>query len=357
MWHTAAAHALIIPVGGWVEPLAAGGHAESPESKRRFKSLLDVSGLTAKLDVRTAPSVSKGQLLKVHGKDYLAEFKRLSDSGGGELGARAPFGPGSYEIASLSAGLAVRAVDDVLKGDVQNAYALSRPPGHHCMPDEAMGFCLMANIAVAIEEAKAAHGVGRVAVVDWDVHHGNGTQAIYYDRDDVLTISVHMDGGFPPGMGAPDQRGEGAGEGANLNIPLLPGAGQVAYCRAFEQLVVPALLKFKPDLIVVASGFDANGFDPLSRTLAHSGTFADLTRMMVEAADELCEGRLVLVHEGGYAEAVVPFCGLAVMEELSGHSTDVEDPFRALLENRQPPKILTDLQLQLLSEQAEAAGF
>ncbi|NKB51488.1 MAG: class II histone deacetylase [Rhizobiaceae bacterium] len=357
LWHTAAAHALLVPVGGWVEPLAAGGHAESPESKRRFKSLLDVCGLTAQLDVQSAAPATLEDLLRVHGRDYLEQFQRLSDEGGGELGTRAPFGPGSFDIACLSAGLAMRAVNDVLGGEIKNAYALSRPPGHHCLPDEAMGFCLLANIAIAIEAARKNHQVERIAVVDWDVHHGNGTQAIYYDRDDVLTISLHMEGGFPPGLSAADMRGEGAGLGANLNIPLLPGAGQVAYLAAFEKLVMPKLKDYRPDLIIVASGFDANGFDPLSRTLAHSGTFADMTQMIMAVADELCQSRLVLVHEGGYAEAVVPFCGIAVMESLSGIKTEVEDPFRTLLEGRQPPQVLTDLQLKLIDEQAAAAGF
>jgi len=357
LWHTAAAHALLVPVGGWVEPLAAGGHAESPDSKRRFKSLLDVSGLTAKLDVRSADPATMDDLLRVHGRDYLTRFKALSDGSGGELGTRAPFGSGSFEIAAISAGLAMRAVDDVMQGAVKNAYALSRPPGHHCLADEAMGFCLLANIAIAIEAAKVKHGIERIAVVDWDVHHGNGTQAIFYDRGDVCTISIHMEGGFPPGLGAADMRGEGAGKGCNLNIPLLPGAGQEAYMAAFQRLVLPKLVAYKPDLIVVACGFDANGFDPLSRTLAHSGTFADMTRMIMAAADELCGSRLVLVHEGGYAEAVVPFCGVAVMEKLSGIGTEVVDPFRTLLEQRQPPAVLTDLQLKLIDEQVHEAGF
>ncbi len=355
LWHTAAAHALIEPVGGWVEPLAAGGHAESPETKRRFKSLLDVSGLTAQLDVRSADHAEMDDLLRVHGKDYLNEFKKLSDAGGGELGTRAPFGPGSYEIALRSAGLAMRAVDDVLSGDVKNAYALSRPPGHHCLPDEAMGFCLLNNISIAIEAAKRKHGVDRVAVVDWDVHHGNGTQVVYYERNDVLTVSIHTESGFPPGLSVPELRGEGAGDGYNLNVTLLPGVGHDSYISAFNKLVLPSLMAFQPELIIVACGFDANGFDPLSRTLAHSDTFRDMTSMIMKAADDLCGGKLVLVHEGGYAEAVVPFCGVAVMEELSGIRTEVVDPFAALLKGRQPPKVLIKLQETLLDEQVRAS--
>ena len=215
----------------------------------------------------------------------------------------------------------------------------------------------MNNIAIAIEVARKKHGVQRIAVVDWDVHHGNGTQVIYYDRPDVLTISIHMEGGFPPGLSATDMRGEAAGEGYNLNVPLLPGAGHESYISAFDKLVIPKLEAYKPDLIIVASGFDANGFDPLSRTLAHSGTFAALTRLMMEAAQFLCNGRLVLVHEGGYAESVVPFCGLAVMEQLSGVKTDVIDPFRELLEARQAPEVLQQLQNELIDQQAATAGL
>ena len=180
LWHTAAAHALILPVGGWVEPLAAGGHAESPESKRRFKSLMDVSGITAKLDVRSAPHATHDDLLSVHGEEYLRAFKKMSDEGGGELGTRAPFGPGSYEIACLSAGLAKRAVDDVLSGDLPNAYALSRPPGHHCMPDEAMvGIEL---IRFDMSEYMERHTVSRLI--------GAPPGYVGFDQGGLLTDSV-----------------------------------------------------------------------------------------------------------------------------------------------------------------------
>lgn len=156
LWHAAGPHALTLPVGGWVQPPAAAGHAESPETKRRLKSLLDVSGLTARLQLRSAPPASDEDLLRVHPAHYLERFKALSDAGGGSLGQDAPIGPGSYEIARLSAGLAIAALDAVLAGEADNAYSLSRPPGHHCLPDQAMGFCFFANIAVAIEAAKRA---------------------------------------------------------------------------------------------------------------------------------------------------------------------------------------------------------
>lgn len=335
-WHSGGAFALTMPVGGWVQPTSGSGLAEAPETKRRMKSLLDVSGLTARLSTGGATAVSEEDLLRVHPAEYLARFKGLSDSGGGELGDHAPIGPGSYEIACRSAGLAMAAVNAVLAGEVDNAYALSRPPGHHCLPDQAMGFCLLSNIAIAIEAAKAARGLGKVAVVDWDVHHGNGTQAIYYRRDDVLTVSLHQEGCFPPGYSGANDQGEGQGTGFNLNVPLPAGSGHDAYLQAMQRIVIPALDRFEPELIIVACGFDANAVDPLARMQLHSESFREMTRLMREAAERLCGGRLVLVHEGGYSEAYVPFCGHAVMEELSGVETDVRDPMLEFLQQQQP---------------------
>ncbi|MNZ33491.1 Histone deacetylase-like amidohydrolase [compost metagenome] len=357
LWHSASQHALILPVGGWVQPPSAAGHAESPETKRRLKNLMDVSGLTRQLDLRSAAPPSEEDLLRVHPAHYLERFKALSDAGGGLLGDHAPIGPGSYEIAKLSAGLAIAAVDAVLHGEADNAYALSRPPGHHCLADQAMGFCFLANIPLAIEAAKARHGIERVAVIDWDVHHGNGTQAIYYQRPDVLTVSLHQEGCFPAGYGGAADRGEGAGEGCNLNIPLLPGGGHDAYLYAFERLVVPALARFRPQLIVVACGYDANAVDPLARMLAHSGTFRALTARLRQVAEEFAEGRLVLVHEGGYSEAYVPFCGQAVIEALAGVNTAVEDPLLGFIEQQQPNAEVRALQRRLLDRQAEECGL
>lgn len=357
LWHQQGPHALVLPVGGWVQPPASGGHPESPETKRRLKSLMDVSGLSAALAVRSADPATRAELERVHPAAYLDRLKAQSDAGGGEAGVGAPFGHGSYEIAALSAGLARQAVLDVMAGTFDNAYSLSRPPGHHCLPDQGMGFCLLANIPVALEAARARHGALRVAVIDWDVHHGNGTEAIYLDRADTLTISLHQAGCYPPGSGLAANRGQGAGEGANLNIELIPGMGHESYLDAFTLLVEPAVRAFAPDLIVVASGFDANGFDPLARMQAHSGTFRAMTRRVMALADALCGGRLVVVHEGGYAEAVVPFCGLAVIEELSGQRTPVEDPTLPMIAATQPDAGVIAFQRARLEAQARAMGF
>ena len=333
-WHSGGDYAFMAPVGGLVQPL--GGLPESPESKRRLKNLAEVSGLLAELRVSGAAPATTEDLLRVHPKAFLDLFRETAEKGGGELGLRAPFGRDGYDIAALSAGLAKGALMSVLDGDLQNAYSLSRPPGHHCLPDWQNGFCLLANIAIAAEAAIAAKKAERIAVLDWDVHHGNGTEAIFYDRADVLAVSIHQERNYPLDKGDLADRGEGAGAGFNLNIPLPPGTGHVGYMMAMERLALPAIRAFKPDVIIVACGFDAAAFDPLGRMLCTTETYRELTRATMALADEVCGGRLVMVHEGGYSEVHVPFCAHAVLEEMSGSEIRAEDPFGATLRQRQP---------------------
>ncbi|MEM9348960.1 MAG: class II histone deacetylase [Pseudomonadota bacterium] len=330
-WASGGNYAFMAPVGGLVQPMAAGGLPESPETKRRFKNLVDVTGMAAHLAIASAEAATEDDLRRVHTPAYLKEFKEASDAGGGELGLRAPFGPGGYELAQLSAGLAKQALADTLSGKVSHAYALSRPPGHHCLPDFPNGFCLLANIAIALEAARAQDPDLKAAVLDWDVHHGNGTEAIYKNRDDTLTISIHQERNYPldTGQAETDAR-------ANINIPLPPGAGHASYLETMDKIVLPALHRFKPDIIIVACGFDAAAFDPLSRMLATAETFQALTEMTKEAAAALCQGRLTLVHEGGYSEAYVPFCGHATLEALTPGAPHAADPFAETLKKRQP---------------------
>ena len=335
-WHAGGNYTFTMPIGGLVQPLAAGGLPENPETKRRLKNLMDVTGLIHDLDVRSADMANRKALERVHPVSYLDEFKRLSDEGGGELGRRTPFAHGGYEIAALSAGLAVAAVDAVASGQLGNAYALSRPPGHHCLPDFPNGFCLLANIAIAIEAAQAKGLAKRVVVLDWDVHHGNGTEAIYYDRDDVLTISMHQEGNYPLDTGDLADRGNGAGVGYNINLPMYAGSGHTAYLHAMDRVVVPAIEAFNPDMIIVACGFDAAIIDPLARMQATVDTFAEMTKRIKDTAERLCGGKLVLVHEGGYSEAYVPFCGHATIAALAGSSIDAADPLAVAHNNRQP---------------------
>ncbi|WP_061170586.1 class II histone deacetylase [Caballeronia hypogeia] len=356
-WHTGGTHALFFPVGGWVQPPSSSGYAESPDSKRRLLSLIQASGLADSLLMAGAPAATKDDMLRIHPHTYLEQFKALSDENGGDLGDLAPFGKGSYEIAAVSAGLAINAIDAVVTGKAKNAFSLSRPPGHHCLREKSMGFCLLANIPIAIEAARVKHNVQRVAVVDWDVHHGNGTQSIYYEDANTLTISLHQENCFPPGYSGAEDRGVGAGVGANVNIPLLPGSGHEAYLYAIERIVLPALATFKPDLIVVASGLDASSVDPLARMMLHSESYRAMTQTMLDAAERLCNGRLVVVHEGGYSEAYVPFCGHAIVETLAGVRTAVVDPMLDIALAWQPSGRFVAFQRELIDEIATALNL
>ncbi len=357
LWHFGGNYASVVRVGGLVQPMVAGGLPENPETKRRLRNLIDVTGLAAELDIRSAPAATAEDLRRIHPAEYLAGFKAMSDAGGGELGLRTPFGPGAYEIAALSAGLVKAAVHAVLEGDCRNAYALSRPPGHHCLPDYPMGFCLIANIPVALEAARAARPGLRVAVLDWDVHHGNGTEHIYYERADTLTISLHQQGNFPYDKGEAEDAGAGAGAGFNVNVPLAPGAGDDAYIYAFDRIVTPKLRAFRPDLIVVACGYDASGVDPLSRMLAGAFTFGAMTERVMALADELCGGRLVMAHEGGYSEVHVPFCGHEVLRLMAGSAIVAEDPLEPRFRAQQPRGAALDFHRAWLDGIAASHGL
>ena len=356
-WHGGGNYAGTLPLGGLVQPLATGGLPENPETKRRLKNLMDVTGLIKHLEAQSAPPVTREQLLRVHPEGYLDEFKAMSDADGGELGRRTPFLPGGYEIAALSAGLAVAAITKVAEGSQSNAYALSRPPGHHCLPDFPNGFCLFNNIAIGIEEVFARNDARRVAVLDWDVHHGNGTEAIFYDRADVLTISIHQERNYPLDTGDLADRGSGDGDGANVNIPLPPGCGHAAYVEAMERIVLPALAEFRPDMIIVACGFDASAFDPLGHMLCSAETFAMMTSLVMDAAADLCDGKVALVHEGGYSEVYVPFCGHATIAQLAGNPATAPDPMAETLVSRQPGDAAEAFHFRLIGEMAEALGY
>jgi len=359
LWfHSGKPSALAASIGGWVQPLAsASGGANSADCVRRLKALLDVSGLGTQLALRSASPVTWDEMLRVHERAYLDEFKRVSDSGGGEMGLQASFGAGGFELAALSAGLARDAVDLVMRGVFQRAYAACVPAGHHALHDQAMGGTLLANSAIAVEHAITVLGAKRVAVIDWDVHHGNGTQTLFYERDDVLTISLHQENCFPPGYSGVDERGRGKGLRYNLNIPLLPGSGHAQYLYALEQLVVPALLQFAPDLLVIGSGYDAGTFDVLGHMQLHAGSFREMTRMMVDTAERLGHGRVVMVHEGGYSEVHVPFCALAAIEALGGLVSKVRDPFMGFIERQQPPEDFDALHRERIRRQAQQAGL
>jgi acetoin utilization deacetylase AcuC-like enzyme len=354
MWFDTGTFAGPMPVGGWVQP---GDPAENPEAKRRIKNLLDATGMTARMSVITPSPATDDDILRVHTSAYLAKVKALSAAYGGQIGVSAFTGPGGYELALLSAGAAIAATDAVLTGAASNAYAFTRPPGHHAEPDTGMGFCVFANIAIAARHAMARHGLKRIAVVDWDVHHGNGTQACFYDDPSVLAISLHQDGNFPQGAsGTVQETGIGAGVGATINVPLPPGSGRGAYRAAFDRVVLPALDRFKPELIFVASGLDAGNNDPLGRMMLLPEDFRWMTAAVRDAAARLCGGRLVVAHEGGYSAYTAPFLALPIFEELTGIPSGIENPMTVRLA-KVPVSILAPHEAAVVEAARNVAGL
>jgi acetoin utilization deacetylase AcuC-like enzyme len=330
MWHDTGASAGVLPPGLTVQP---GVPYENPEPKRRFRNLVEVSGLIDHLVPIKPRYATEDEVARVHTRAHIEKIKTMSARGGGDASYLSPFGRGSFEIALLAAGGAITAFDAVIRGEVSNAYALIRPPGHHALPDLGMGFCLFGNVGVAIRHAQASYGLKRIVTVDWDVHHGNGTQAIFYEDPSVLTISLHQDNNYPPESGSCEENGAGPGAGFNLNIPLPPGSGNGAYLEAIRRVVLPALERYRPELIVVPSGFDASALDPLGTMMVSSDGYRQMTRLLLSAAERLTGGKIVVVHEGGYSESYVPYCGLAVVEELSGFKTSIDDIWAPLLAN------------------------
>ncbi|KAG1671192.1 hypothetical protein FOA52_010128 [Chlamydomonas sp. UWO 241] len=327
MWHDQG------PMAGVKQLIQPTPHWESPETKRRMYNLLAVSGMLDQLAVVKPRAATMEECGRVHDAGYLARLEALNadDTKGHHVGhhvvgEEASMAPGGFGIALLSAGGCLSALDAVMAGTIRNAYCLVRPPGHHAERDRAMGFCFVNNIAVVAAAAIEQHGLKRVAIVDWDVHHGNGTQHMLEEDPRVLFISLHQDSNYPQRSGYVTECGVGAGEGTTINVPLPPGCGSGAYRAATDRVVVPALDAFRPQLILVSSGFDAAAFDPLSAMMLSSDDFRYMATAVSAAAERHCAGRMVCCHEGGYSEIYVPFCGLAVIEALSGINSGLSDP-------------------------------
>jgi acetoin utilization deacetylase AcuC-like enzyme len=309
--------------------IQVGEDFDSPLRLAYTKQLLDQVGMTEQLErLPFAPSTEQ-QLLRVHQPDYPPRLAEACQAAGEDVVALGAEAAGSQEteaIARLAAGAACAAVDAVLQGPLQQAYALLRPSGHHAGPAFAMGFCYYNNVAVAARHAQAAYGLERVAIVDWDVHHGNGTQTVFFRDPSVLFISLHEAGNYPLEGGEVSEHGEGAGRGFNINIPLPSASGDAGYRHAFEQVVLPALQAFQPQLILVSAGQDANAFDPLGRMRVQRAGFRYMAAALREAAQQLCAGRLVVLQEGGYSLPYLPIATLGVLEGLTGWDAPFADP-------------------------------
>ena len=276
------------------------GHPESPGRLQAIVSRLEESSAWARLKHIEPTPASDDWITEIHAAPYLNVLKKHApDQGRVALDADTSMSSGTLAAAYLAAGGAMAAVDAILAGHVNNAFCAVRPPGHHAERDRAMGFCLFNNVAIAARYAQRRHGVGRVLIVDWDVHHGNGTQHAFYDDPSVLFFSTHQ---YPhyPGTGHPTERGQGEGQGATINVPMTPGQGDEEYREIFERVLVPAADSFQPEFVLVSAGFDAHRDDPLASMGLTEQGYADLTGIVAGIARRHGQGRILSCLEGGY---------------------------------------------------------
>lgn len=276
-----------------------GQHPENAGRLRAVEAFLDAENFHG-LEVVEAPAATAEQIELVHPASHRRMVEEMAAGGGGMIDADTVVSPRSYEAALRAAGAAVAAVDRVLSGGEDRfCFCAMRPPGHHAERDRAMGFCLFNNIAIAAAHARAAHGVERVAILDWDVHHGNGTQEVFYGSPDVLFVSIHQSPLYP-GSGDTSETGEGAGEGFTINLPVPPGTDGEGFRRLIETVALPAVRRFDPGLILLSAGYDAHREDPLAQCMVESSDYLEMAAAVAEAAREL-EVPIVVTVEGGYA--------------------------------------------------------
>ncbi|GIL08771.1 MAG: histone deacetylase [Chloroflexota bacterium] len=277
------------------------GHVEHAGRIQAIWRELDNAGLRARMHALDAVPADLDLLHTVHDPAYIQELRRITQSIDRLvlLNPDTYAGPASFDIALLAAGGAAGAVDEVLAGRAANALAVVRPPGHHATAARPMGFCLLANVALAVQHARRAFGLERVLIVDYDVHHGNGTQDAFYDDPGVLFISTHQHP-FYPGTGAFEDTGAGAGRGFTVNLPLPAGHGDASYAALCDAIIWPLAQRFQPQLVAVSAGFDAHWADPLGGMALSLAGYARLTRELIAMADSLCAGKIIFVLEGGY---------------------------------------------------------
>jgi acetoin utilization deacetylase AcuC-like enzyme len=289
-------------------------HPERPERLEAIRQVLEKRPVGKKVERMEPRLATVEEIALVHEFEYV---KKIEKTAGHELqlDPDTSVSPQSWMAARLAVGGLLSCVDEVIEGRVENAFAFVRPPGHHAEKARAMGFCLFNNVAIAAEYALRNKGCQKILIVDYDVHHGNGTQWSFYDRPDVFYISAHRYP-FYPGTGARREEGEGKGKGYTLNVPFPGGEGDHEYLKAFDQDVIPAALDFQPDLVLVSAGYDAHRLDPIGGMNVTAEGFAQMTDKIVEVAKKTCDGRVVMVLEGGYS--------------LEGLSESVEATLQAL---------------------------
>ena len=301
-----------------------GQHVENARRLEAIISHLEQTGLKQQLTPIKPRAASSEELSLVHDKQYILHIQDVAQRGGSWLDIDTVMSADSYQAAVYAAGGVITATEAVMSGEVTSAFALVRPPGHHATSRRAMGFCLFNNVAIATKYALAKYNLERIAIIDFDVHHGNATHATFYDNPQVLYTSTHQYP-FYPGTGDVEETGSGTARGTTVNIPLPAGCGDNEYLQVFEQIIVPAARRFKPQLILVSAGYDTHWADGISLMQVSVTGFAQMVRIIKELADELCSGRLVFTLEGGYNLTALAASVKATFDVLLGN-TSIEDP-------------------------------
>jgi acetoin utilization deacetylase AcuC-like enzyme len=294
-----------------------GIHPESAERLRTVAAYLKVVKLPARFTPGEIVTATIEQLARVHSPGHVERVREFAQAGGGRIEADTIVSRRSYDVALRAAGTACDAVDRILKGDHLRACCLTRPPGHHALADDPMGFCLFNNVAVAARHAIVEHRLSRILIVDWDVHHGNGTQDIFYNDVEVYFFSAHR---FPfyPGSGTREETGTGKGLGTVFNLPVEFGTARREYLGNFKQLLTDSAKRCRPELVLISAGFDAHRLDPIGSLGLETEDFATLTSLVLDVADEYCGGRCVSLLEGGYNVQ-------ALAESVEQHLTVIAD--------------------------------
>jgi acetoin utilization deacetylase AcuC-like enzyme len=311
-----------------------GDHVENSQRLVAAMVYLKETGIEEKLTCLPSRPALLKELEMIHAPEYISYVKSKAEKGGGWLDPDTVMSPKSYEAALYAAGGFMMAVEAVMKGEVDNAFALVRPPGHHATYDQAKGFCIFNNMAIAAKFALNKFSLNRILIADFDVHHGNGTQDAFYADPRVLYFSTHQYP-FYPGTGWMDETGTGEGEGTTVNFPMAAGWGDEEYLRAFNEVLVPVARRFQPQLILVSAGFDAHWADHMAMMRVSVKGFAQMAMILKELAAEVCQGRLVFTLEGGYNLQVVASSVKAVFDVLLSNS-EIDDPLGEASMARKP---------------------
>ena len=318
------------------------GHPEHNGRIKKITPFLEQQGVLGDLTLLTPRQATVEELSRAHDLSLIEHIRQTAQNGGGPLDYGDTYStPESYDLARLAAGSTITAVSAILNGELDNAFALVRPPGHHAEYSNLSGFCLFNNVAVAARYAQKQPGIDRVLIIDFDVHHGNGTQDIFYLDDSVMFMSTHLfiPRMFYPGTGALDELGFSDGTGFTLNVPFMPYVGDAGYVAAFNEIIVPKARAFKPDLILVSAGYDAHWQDPLAMAGLSLTGYAHISRCLVELASDLANGRILFVLEGGYQINALQLGILNTFYALLGKDL-IDDPLGTMPQNEQD---VTDL--------------